>query len=265
MNNKILELIYERDETLSKSNLDKADDELRKKYNRLRNKVTKAIRWMKSNFFLNKIDEHQNNPRLLWKQFKTIGYSNKSKEKARIVLEIDNEKCHDKKEISDHFCNLITNIASDLKKRFTFFPNLYNTTTQIFKSFYTKQGIIPKSFKISKVTEHFVYKELRKLDPFKSTGIDGIKAKFLKDGAEVITTAITHIINLSIDTQIVPDELKFALVKPLFKKNCRLEVSNCRPVSILPIISKILERAIYVQMEEHLKQNNLLYEYQSGF
>ena len=42
MNNKILELIYERDETLSKSNLDKADDELRKKYNRLWNKVTQA-------------------------------------------------------------------------------------------------------------------------------------------------------------------------------------------------------------------------------
>ena len=63
----------------------------------------------------------------------------------------------------------------------------------------------------------------------------------------------------------MPDELKFAVIKPLFKKNSRLEVGNYRPVCILPNISKILETAVYIQMEEHLKQNNLIYEYQSGF
>ena len=71
---------------------------------------------------------------------------------------------------------------------------------------------------MSKVTENFVYKELCNLDPTKSTGIDGIKPRFLKDGARVITGAITHIINLSIETEKVPDMLKQAIVKPLYKK-----------------------------------------------
>ena len=70
---------------------------------------------------------------------------------------------------------------------------------------------------------------------------------------------------MSIGTHFVPDELKYAIVKPLFKKNSRLDVGNYRPVSILPIISKILERAIYVQIEAYLKEKELLYEYQSGF
>ena len=70
---------------------------------------------------------------------------------------------------------------------------------------------------------------------------------------------------MSIETGIVPDELKSAIVKPLFKKGSRLEVGNYRPVSLLCIISKVLERAIYVQLYDYLKSNQLFYEFQSGF
>ena len=70
---------------------------------------------------------------------------------------------------------------------------------------------------------------------------------------------------MSIDTGIVPDELKFAKVKPFYKKNSRLDAGNYRPVSILCIISKILERAVYVQIEDYLNKNELLYANQSGF
>ena len=52
---------------------------------------------------------------------------------------------------------------------------------------------------------------------------------------------------------------------PLFKKNCRSEVGNYRPVSILCVISKILERAVYNQLEAFVTKNNLIYEFQSGF
>ena len=72
-------------------------------------------------------------------------------------------------------------------------------------------------------------------------------------------------INLSISTNTVPDDLKFARVRPLHKKNSRAEVGNYRPVSILSITSKILERAVYIQLETYLRENDLLYNYQSGF
>ena len=144
-------------------------------------------------------------------------------------------------------------------------PNIFNVSSQIFKNFYANKGITPKSFNISEVSEEFVYKELCKLDPRKSTGIDGIKPIFLKDGADVIKSAVTHVINLSIKNQVVPENLKYAIVKPLHKKNSRLEVGNYRPVSILCIVSKIMERAVYEQIMKHIKDNKLLYEYQSGF
>ena len=70
---------------------------------------------------------------------------------------------------------------------------------------------------------------------------------------------------MSINSGIVPDEMKFARVGPFFKKNSQLDVSNYRPVSILSIVSKILERSISIQLIDFIKENNLLYEYQSGF
>ena len=156
-------------------------------------------------------------------------------------------------------------IASKLQNQINNVHKTFVASSSIFKNLYSSRDIVPKSFKISPVSEDFVSDELHNLDINKSTGIDGIKSKLLKDGAEVIKSSITHIINLSIVTGTVPDELKYAVVKPLFKKGSRLEAGNYRPVSVLCIVSKVLERAVYVQLYEYFKKHQLIYEFQSGF
>ena len=261
----ILEAMRERDKALYKSNHNKDNPELRAKFNRLRNNVTKLIKKTKSNHFCNKVEEHKNNPKMLWKQFKSLGYSTKSKDKSRIILEIDNEKCFDPIKVAREFAKYFLTVAENLVKKIPNILKIFDVDSQKFKDYYKDKGITPKSFKISQISEYFVLKELRKLNPTKSCGIDGIKPRFLKDGANIISSAITHIINLSIATETVPDLLKQAIVKPLYKKGSKLEVGNYRPVSLLCIISKILEKAVYVQLEKYLIDNNLLYDYQSGF
>ena len=69
---------------------------------------------------------------------------------------------------------------------------------------------------------------------------------------------------MSISDNCVPDAMEIARVKPLYKKNSNLDVGNYRPVSILSVVSKILEKAIYIQLEAYLVKNNI-YDYQSGF
>ena len=60
--------------------------------------------------------------------------------------------------------------------------------------------------------------------------------------------------------------MKTARVKPLYKKNSNLDVGNYRPVCILSVVSKIFEKAIYIQLETtYLVENNIIYDYQSGF
>ena len=169
------------------------------------------------------------------------------------------------KKVAQYMCDFFINIATILRNKLPAMPNLYNTATNIFKDFYINKVNAQTNFNLSHVTENFVFKELCKLNPQKSTGIDEISPIFLKDGANELKGPLTYIINLSIDTKIVPDEMKFAKVKPLFKKGSRLDSSNYRPVSILPIVSKILERAVYKQVVDYLDKNDLLFENQSGF
>ena len=59
--------------------------------------------------------------------------------------------------------------------------------------------------------------------------------------------------------------MKYARVKPLFMKNSPLEVGNYRPIIILSIVSKILERRVYKQLVEFLQENKMLYHLQSDF
>ena len=121
------------------------------------------------------------------------------------------------------------------------------------------------SFNFTIVSENEVDKLLKSLNVSKSTGCDNISAKFLRDGAHVIVTPLTYIINLSLKTSSVPIDFKTARVVPLFKKgDCNFE-GNYRPVSILPVVSKIFERIVYNQLYDYINDNNLMYNFQSGF
>ena len=110
-----------------------------------------------------------------------------------------------------------------------------------------------------------VEKLLKNLDTSKATGIDQIPARFLKDGASVISKHLTNIINLSIELDTFPSECKIAKLIPIFKKGAKTEAQNYRPISLLPLISKVIEKSIFDQVLEYLSKNNLLYIYQSGF
>ena len=163
-------------------------------------------------------------------------------EEAIIVLNINNELCHDSKTIADFFNNCFTTVAS--VKKLAKAKGIYCVTSQLFLNFYKRRNPHNKKLVLQPVTEEFVFKELCSLNANKSTGLDEIPARFIKYGANVIKVPIIAIINQSITTGVVPQSMKYARVKPLFKKNSPLEVGNYRPVSILSIVSKILERSV---------------------
>ena len=77
--------------------------------------------------------------------------------------------------------------------------------------------------------------------------MDEISPTFLKDGAEVLTKPICDIINLSIKLSTFPDKFKIAKLIPLFKKGSNTDPKNYRPISLLPLLSKLIEKAIHTQ------------------
>ena len=87
----------------------------------------------------------------------------------------------------------------------------------------------------------------------------------MKGGADVLGIPITQICNLSIKLSHFPKDCKVAKLKPLYKKGTKTDPKNFRPISLLPIVSKIFEKVIHHQTMEYLTDDNILYKYRSGF
>ena len=98
-----------------------------------------------------------------------------------------------------------------------------------------------------------------------AAGWDGISTKILKKSSEALLPILVHIFNLSITNGVFPTELKRAKVTPIFKKGDPELLINYRPISVLPALSKILEKLVHNRLSSFLDKHNILYEKQFGF
>ena len=147
-----------------------------------------------------------------------------------------------------------------LNKEKSLLPNLRKL--EAFISTKLPEGNI---FNIPYITEDFVYKFLTSLNNNKATGIDNISSKIAKLSAPVITKQLTNICNHSILNSCFPSIWKKARVTPLHNRSSTDDPENYRPISILPILSKVLEKHVHNSLYEFFLVNNLLSPRQSGF
>ena len=96
-------------------------------------------------------------------------------------------------------------------------------------------------------------------------GIDRINASIFKGTYSSIIQALVHFINLCLSAGVFPEALKIAVVKPIYKSGDKKLFSNYRPISILPYLSKILEKIMYIRMTRYLHDAQILNRSQFGF
>ena len=106
---------------------------------------------------------------------------------------------------------------------------------------------------------------LKSLDPSKSTGIDGISPKMLNLASDVLLPSLLQMIKISLHTGVFPDVLKEARVFPIHKGGPSEDPSNYRPISILPIVFKVIEKHVTKHLFAYLNKYKPLHEAQSGF
>ena len=90
-------------------------------------------------------------------------------------------------------------------------------------------------------------------------GLEQIDTYIIKLAKAELLPALTHIINLSISTQIFSEKWKKSKIIPLHKKDDQLNPKNYRPVAIIPVVSKIIERIVFNQMIKYLVSNDLIH------
>ena len=129
-----------------------------------------------------------------------------------------------------------------------------------------KERLSPEiKFDIPLVTEEQIEKALKALDPTKTAGADQISARFVQMSATVLSRHLSYIVNTSIRTGVFPSSWKYAKVFPIFKGGCAKDCNNYRPISVLTILSKILETHVHDALYSFLSKYNLISAHQSGF
>ena len=215
-------------------------------YRIARNRITKEIRIAKMKFFRN---TDTSNPKTYWKLFKILTKTQSS------VLILQGPNCG--------------HVTSDIEK-----ANILNT---VFASNFNHVGIehsnwadhmLPPATEFPEellCTEEQVFTLISSLSVSKSTGADGISARMLKQTTHSITPSVTKLFNLFLQSGIFPDDWKFARIVPIPKSGYPTNPSNYRPISILPLLSKLLERHVYNLLSAHFLENFPLSPCQCGF
>lgn len=99
----------------------------------------------------------------------------------------------------------------------------------------------------------------------KAVGHDGICTEIIKKCMHYIVHPLLYAINLSLDQGIFPEVLKKSIVKPLYKKGDPCKLDNYRPVTLIPIFSKIFEKVMFIRLNNFLEKNKIITENQNGF
>ena len=141
------------------------------------------------------------------------------------------------KRTAEEFNNYFINVFKSAPN-ISCYPEEYKV---LLKQYVDNQMKTDNFFEIPFVTEEFVTKMLSTLDCSKAAGLDEISARFLKISSEVISKPLVKIINISIHQGIFPQAFKAAKVIPIHKKGSKSDKSNYRPISILPLLSKLIE------------------------
>lgn len=211
-------------------------------YKQLRNQVTKAVRNEKKAFYS---EMFKLNSKLHWKNLKTLNISNKA---------VKNElppSFEDADDINNYFIDSIPKVEVNCDFLATFYNNhRKNTVTNIL------------SFKC--VNENEISKIIHSIKT-NSTGVDGLNIYVINLCIPFLLPYLTHIINYCIVNSVFPHDWKRAIIIPLPKKTAPEELKDLRPISILPTLSKIIERVLEGQLRIHLEINQVIPEMQSGF
>ena len=152
---------------------------------------------------------------------------------------------------NDFFVNVGKNLAEKIDQSSTNFESYLNVHDSKMIEFELSMDELEKAFKTLKSN--------------KSEGLDEINVNIVRSVFDIIKTPLLSIFNLSLKEGIFPKSLKYARVVPVYKNGDRSTVSNYRPISILPCLSKLLERIMYNRLYDYLVQNNILYNKQFGF
>ena len=240
--NDFIALTYKRDKAVKLAQKTKLTSDITFAKN-LKNECKKLSKKLKKQYFDTELKNCKQNPKKGWKIINNFLPNKGSNKNCVEKILVDNSPVTNKLDISNHFNSFyIKNIDDAYSKNDFKFPNMYDDfiTTLLNAS---DSEDTTNHFNFHPITNDYTLKLLSSIKAA-TPGHKSIPYKFIEIILNEFATMLTHLINRCLEEAIFPDSLKQALVTPLHKGGEKEAVTNYRPVSILPNISKIFERVM---------------------
>lgn len=224
-----------------------------KRYKLIYKRVLKEAKQLQAKSLM---DRSENKIKTLWK---IVNDETKPKRKSTSFdkIKINDKEITSLNEIANYLNNFFLGIGVDSKK----VNDNMETTERLLNK--VKRNHVNFTMYPVKIKE--MEKTISLLSNKKSTDFFNLSSFLIKKCAKQIAKPLTHIINFSINEGVFPDRMKVAKIIPLHKKGDTSEADNYRPISLLPVFSKIQEKIMYSRLIEFLSTNNILQPEQFGF
>lgn len=237
-----------------KLRLDKYNETLKITYRRYRNFCSKIIKKLKRKYDSDLLDKSTKNSKELWKNIKNITNISKTKQDSRNLLKIYSSPIISANSVNSYFASVGKNLAEKCLAGAHIDEGSSDT-------FYSQTS----SFVLLDTSLTEVGNLLMSLNSNSAPGWDNVATHFLKFAKSEVLPIICHLSNLCFCKGVFPSSLKQAIITPVFKSGDDKEVSNYRPISVLPAISKILEKLINTRLMKYLDKFKILSDSQFGF
>lgn len=228
---------------------------MREYYKRLKYQYRAKVREEKSNEILDKIQSSENKSKTIWKIINDRRPMTNRERPENCLIDNKGELTYDPLHIARTFNEYFIKISSDSCLRGIGSP-------------VSKEGEFirtPQSFFLYPTSTKEIINIIASLKNKNSAGGDEISTRMLKLISEVIASPLSHLINYSFTTGVFPEALKLAIVKPILKKGNGKCCENYRPISVLPSMSKVFEKAVLNRLWTFLDKYNIIFKNQHGF
>lgn len=245
--------INKRDKLFKKWKKQKQNEICKINYQKQRKLTNQLINQAKAKSIYVEIERVKNDVKKTWSLINTITGRKSRASVEETITKYFSTDGKTKKSIAELF---LTTFSNEIKKIITGCAVQLTTVNRL----KTPQNIL----KWKKTSPERIDKFLCSMDSKKAPGSDRIRLKDLKKESK-FSTIISDIVNDSLNTGRIPDELKLAIIRPLYKNSKHDDPRNYRPIAILNTLDKIIEKEVHEQFTTYLHENNLITRHQYGF
>ena len=256
MTNKIMKLIRIRDRLFERKKKEPGNAQVTEVYKKVRNKVSNEIKKSKNDYYKKYFESHSNDIKKTWEGIRKVINPGKPTSFGISQLNIKGKIIDDPKDIANSANEFFVNVGPNTEKTV---PKVQNITPEKFLK--DRNDV---DFVMAHISEEDILDIIKSL-PNKGTGPASIPLRLLKLIANTVVTPLCYIINVSFNTGVFPDVLKVAKVIARHKGGPSDNLNNYRPISLLSIFDKIIEKLMHSKLYDFFDEHEILFINQFGF